>query len=189
MSEGRMPSPEFDSTRYERPNKDWICGNACDGCPCRIGPSPSGECRASSECSPVLDVKPSEKKGTWRCTRPKEWGGPCEAGPLPDGSCCRVLTKCQPRRSLRSRRGLVTRAVVAATAGFLLIGFGGSWREGFINPAPLSKARPPAMAGPTGASAAMAKPCQSTCCASSFAPSSSTRTSTKLSEHRRAHRA
>jgi len=89
MSEGRMPSPEFDSTRYERPNKDWICGNACDGCPCRIGPSPSGECRASSECSPVLDVKPSEKKGTWRCTRPKEWGGPCEAGPLPDGSCCR----------------------------------------------------------------------------------------------------
>ena len=140
MSEGRMPSPEFDSTRYERPNKDWICGNACDGCPCRIGPSPSGECRASSECSPVLDVKPSEKKGTWRCTRPKEWGGPCEAGPLPDGSCCRVLTKCQPRRSLRSRRGLVTRAVVAATAGFLLIGFGGSWREGFINPAPLSKA-------------------------------------------------
>ena len=34
-TEGRQPQPEFDDTRYERPQKDWICGHACKGCPCR----------------------------------------------------------------------------------------------------------------------------------------------------------
>lgn len=139
MSQGRMPAPDFDASRYERPNKDWICGNACDGCPCRIGPSPSGECRASFECNPVLELKPSETKGTWKCTRPKDSGGPCASGPLPDGTCCRAIPKCQPQRSLRNRRGLLTRAVIAATVGLLLIGFGGKWRETFLNPAPLSR--------------------------------------------------
>ena len=37
MSEGRPPSPDFDESRYERPNKNWLCGHTCDGCPCRIG--------------------------------------------------------------------------------------------------------------------------------------------------------
>ena len=31
MSEGRPPSPDFDESRYERPNKNWLCGHTCDG--------------------------------------------------------------------------------------------------------------------------------------------------------------
>ena len=138
MSEGRVPTPDFDESRYDRPTKDWLCGHTCDGCPCRIGPSPSGECRATTECKPQLVVKEGEVKGTWKCTRPKEWGGACETGPLPDGSCCRAIPKCQPVRSLRAKRGLVTRMVVIISIGLLFMGLGGPLREAFINPAPLS---------------------------------------------------
>jgi hypothetical protein len=139
MSDGRVPSPDFDGSRYERPNKDWICGHTCDGCPCRIGPSPSGQCRATTECFPELELRSLEAKGTWKCTRPKEWGGPCPEGPQPDGTCCRAIPKCQPQRSLRNRRGLVTRAVLAATAALLLIGLGLPVRDTLLNPAPLSR--------------------------------------------------
>ena len=138
MKEGRAPSPGFDSKRYERPNKDWVCGHTCDGCPCRIGPSPTGECRATTECSPRLAVKPGETKGTWACTRPADWGGPCESGPLPDGRCCKEITRCRPVRSLRAKRGLVTACAIAASLGFLLIGLSGSIREPFVNPRALS---------------------------------------------------
>ncbi|HZZ20908.1 MAG TPA: hypothetical protein VFE25_16155 [Opitutaceae bacterium] len=139
MNEGRAPSPDFDSNRYERPNKKWVCGNAKDGCPCRIGPSPSGECRATTECTPRLVLKPGETKGTWACTRPADWGGPCAQGPGPDGNCCRAIEKCKPERSLRARRGLVTVAAVAASVAVLLIGLSGSRRDGFVNPRPLSR--------------------------------------------------
>lgn len=138
MSDARVPAPDFDSSRYERPNKDWICGHTCDGCPCRIGPSPSGECRATTECKPLLALQEGEEKGTWKCTRPKEWGGACPHGPNPDGTCCKVIPKCRPSRSLRNRRGLVVRAVIAASFGSLLIALTGPTRETFINPAPLS---------------------------------------------------
>jgi hypothetical protein len=138
MSDARVPSPDFDESRYERPNKDWICGRTCDGCPCRVGPSPRGECRATTECKPQLVLKEGESKGTWKCMRAKEWGGPCETGPLPDGTCCKSIPKCQPVRSLRNRRGLLTRAFVAACVAGLLLALTGPWREAFINPAPLS---------------------------------------------------
>src|SRR5580658_6841812 len=140
MNEGRAPAPDFDSSRYERPNKAWVCGNARDGCPCRIGPSPTGECRATTECVPRLSTKPGETKGTWVCTRPPDWGGPCAAGPLPDGSCCRAIVRCNPVRSLRGRRGQVTASVVAVSVGALLICLSkGSMRDSFINPRPLSR--------------------------------------------------
>ncbi len=139
MKEGRAPPPGFDSRRYERPNKDWECGHARDGCPCRIGPSPSGECRATTECTPRLVLKPGEEKGTWVCTRPADWGGPCGDGPLPDGRCCREVSRCRPVRSLRARRGLTAWAVTAACLGTLLVGLSGSMREPFINPRPLSR--------------------------------------------------
>jgi hypothetical protein len=138
MNEGRAPSPDFDASRYERPNKKWVCGNASDGCPCRIGPGPDGECRATTECAPRLALKPGESKGTWFCTRPADWGGPCAAGPNPDGSCCRPIARCRPLRSLRSRRGQVTCAAVAGCLGMLLIGLSGPVRDTFINPRPLS---------------------------------------------------
>lgn len=144
MSEGRPPSPDFDESRYERPNKNWLCGHTCDGCPCRIGPSPSGECRATTECQPQLVTPPGETKGTWKCTRPKDWGGPCPDGPNPDGTCCKAIIKCSPVRSLRARRGLVTRALVIASVALMLLGLGGSLRESLINPAPLS----PSHSGP-----------------------------------------
>lgn len=139
MSEGSVPAPEFDSSRYERPNKRWVCGRACEGCPCRMGPSPSGECRATTECVPRLALKPGETRGTWLCTRPADWGGPCTAGPRPDGTCCRSIPRCRPVRSLRARRGMVSRAVVALCVGGLLLGLSGSLRESFINPRPLSR--------------------------------------------------
>jgi predicted CXXCH cytochrome family protein len=139
MSDARVPSPDFEESRYERPNKDWICGRTCDGCPCRIGPGPGGECRATTECNPQLVLKAGETKGTWKCTRPPDWGGACESGPRPDGTCCKPIPKCRPERSLRNKRGLLTRAVLAAGVAGLLIALTGPWRESFINPAPLSQ--------------------------------------------------
>jgi len=138
MNEGRVPPPEFNLSLYERPNKQWVCGHAAEGCPCRIGPSPDGECRATTECAPRLGVRQGETKGTWVCTRPPDWGGPCASGPLPDGTCCRAIVPCRPVRSLRERRGLVTGAVVAACLGGMLIGLSGSARERFVNPRALS---------------------------------------------------
>jgi hypothetical protein len=139
MNEGRAPTPDFDASRYERPNKDWVCGNAEEGCPCRIGPSPGGKCRATTECNPRLVLKPGETKGTWVCTRPPDWGGACAAGPRPDGTCCRAIARCTPVRSLRSRRGQVAFAAFAAAVGALMIGLSGSRRDSFVNPRPLSK--------------------------------------------------
>ena len=138
-TEGRQPSPDFDETRYERPNKDWLCGHNCDGCPCRLGPSPSGECRAGPECKPLLVVPAGETKGTWKCTRPSDWGGTCPEGPLPDGTCCRSTPSCVPVRSLRSRRGLVVRATVVACLGLLLVIIFGPYRETVLNPGPLTR--------------------------------------------------
>jgi hypothetical protein len=138
MNEGRAPSPDFDSNRYERPNKKWVCGNAKGGCPCRIGPGPDGDCRATTECTPRLVVRAGETKGAWACTRPQDWGGPCKGGPNPDGSCCRAIAKCKPERSLRARRGLVTAAALCASVAVLLIGLSGPRRDTFINPRPLS---------------------------------------------------
>ena len=133
MSE-KLPGPDFDGKNYARPNDQWICGRACEGKPCRLGPDKKGRCQATAECAPVLEKKPGETKGRWRCTRPT----PCESGPLPDGSCCRPTPKCSPRRSLRALRGRVTFAVVIATCAALLIMLGGPWRGNFINPGPLS---------------------------------------------------
>jgi hypothetical protein len=138
-TEGRQPAPDFDGNRYERPNKDWLCGHSSDGCPCRLGPSPSGECRAGPECKPLLVTPPGETKGTWKCTRPAEWGGTCSDGPRPDGTCCRSTTPCVPVRSLRSRRGLLVCATIAASVGILLVIIFGPWRATVINPGPLTR--------------------------------------------------
>ncbi len=137
-TEGRQPPPEFDDSRYERPQKDWVCGHAGDGCPCRLGPSPSGTCRAGPDCKPLLVTAPGETKGLWKCTRPADWGGPCREGPRPDGSCCRSTPPCVPVRSLRARRGLLVTATIAASLGVLLFVLFGPARDTAINPGPLS---------------------------------------------------
>lgn len=134
----QLPSPDFDRSRYDRPNQDWECGWTCDGCPCRIGPSPSGTCRATAECRPVLEKKDGEDKGRWRCTRSKEHGGPCTNGPLPSGGCACPIPTCQPRRSLRNQRGRLCVAVTAVTLALLLVGFFGPWQWRFISAGPVS---------------------------------------------------
>ena len=140
MSEGRQPAPDFDHRHYERPQKDWVCGHACEGCPCRLGPSPSGDCRAGPECTPVLVMSEGQTKGLWKCTRPATEGGACAEGPHPDGTCCRTTPTCRPVRSLRARRGLLVRAVVTACLGFILLAVAGPWRDTLLSPGPLTPA-------------------------------------------------
>ena len=131
MSE-QLPAPEFDAQNYARPNEDWICGHAGDGLACRQGPDARGHCRAIAECKPVLETKPGESKGRWRCTRP---GGECESGPRPDGSCGRPIAKCAPVPSLRQWRGRMTLAVIAAAGAALLLVLGNPpWRNRIISP-------------------------------------------------------
>ena len=137
MSE-QLPVPDFDAQNYARPNQNWICGHACEGNACRIGPDKKGNCRATAECKPVLEIKPGETKGRWRCTRP---GGACESGPLPDGSCCRPIAKCSPVPTLRVWRGRATFATIAASCATLLILLGNPpWRNNFISPGEISTA-------------------------------------------------
>ncbi len=133
-----LPSPGFNSEQYVRPNQNWICGWACEGRACKLGPGPNGECRVTFECKPALELKPGETKGRWKCTRTKDQGGACEHGPLPDGTCCRPLPRCNPVRSLRAKRGRFTVAVCALTAGVLLLLLGGPERYKFINPGEIS---------------------------------------------------
>ena len=133
---GQLPAPDFDAQSYARPNQNWICGHACEGNACRQGPDAHGRCRATAECKPVLETKPGETKGRWRCTRP---GGECESGPLPDGSCCRPIAKCSPVPTLRVWRGRMTLAVIAASCAVLLIILGNPpWRNNFISPGEIS---------------------------------------------------
>ena len=117
----QLPPPDFNSQNYARPNQNWICGWDCDGRACKIGPGLDGTCRAACECKPVLETKPGETKGRWKCTRAKDQGGPCEPGPLPEGTCCRPIPRCTPARSLRSQRGRAATAVCALTVGVLLL--------------------------------------------------------------------
>ncbi len=136
MSE-QLPAPDFDSQNYARPNQNWICGHACEGNACRQGPDEKGRCRATAECKPVLETRPGETKGRWRCTRP---GGACESGPLPDGSCCRPIAKCSPVPALRVWRGRATLAVITTSCASLLLLLGNPrWRNQFINPGEVSQ--------------------------------------------------
>ncbi|NOT01504.1 MAG: hypothetical protein HOP29_12845 [Phycisphaerales bacterium] len=103
----------FDKSEYERPTQPWICGRAESGEPCRIGPDETGRCRATFECRPV------RKGDGWECARPRQWGGPCAGGPSPDGCCARPIPRCQPVRSMRSKRGHVVLWTCMATVGAL----------------------------------------------------------------------
>jgi len=134
----QLPSPEFNSGQYERPNQNWICGKAAEGKPCRIGSDAKGRCRATCECQPALELKEGENKGRYRCTRTADYGGSCGIGPRPDGTCSRPIPKCVPVRGLHAKRKLFTISVVAFTAGLLLVGLGGPFRSRFITPGKLS---------------------------------------------------
>lgn len=130
----------FDRSKYERPNDAWTCGRACDGKPCRLGPTPDGGCRAGYECNPALEKREGEQKGRWRCTRPTVYGGPCEDGPTPSGVCSCAIVPCAPEPSLRTRRGRLTRWVTLLSFGILMVALGNSWKWRFISPNTVSRA-------------------------------------------------
>lgn len=134
-----LPAPEFDRTKYDRPNQDWVCGRTCEGKPCRLGPTPGGRCRSTDECRPALELRPGETKGQWKCTRSKEAGGPCESGPGPTGLCGCPIIPCVPQRSLRNLRGRVTLTTIAVTVGLLVLLGAGRWRWQFISPGPVAQ--------------------------------------------------
>ena len=135
------PDPQKDWPHpYERPNQKWICGRSESGVPCRLGPDQRGRCRTTAECAPVLELKPGEEKGHYRCTRPPEFGGPCSEGPLPSGACSHSLAPCGPIRSWRSRRAIFTWWIAALTVSALLLALSGPLRFRFMNPGPVSSA-------------------------------------------------
>jgi hypothetical protein len=108
---------------YDRPNRKWICGGACEGCPCLLGPSANGRCQAGANFDGRVsgECLPAKSGDLWVCNRVDPHGGdPCEEGPLPDGSCCRSVPKCQPRPTLRRLRGQCVLLACLATVGFLL---------------------------------------------------------------------
>jgi len=133
---------------YQLPHEDTVCGHLADGQPCAVGPGHCGECRVDQICQPWYD-------GTnWHCTRAKAFGGRCAEGPVPDvdnptesASCPHLPAPCQPVRSLRSRRRLVSGLVAASALGVCLIILGGSSRNSrdsafattaIVSPGPLS---------------------------------------------------
>jgi len=122
----------FRKSQYERPTQDWICGWASEGWTCQVGPDEKGRCRATFECVP------SQKGERWYCSRPETHGGKCEDGPLPDGECSKPIAKCQPVRSLRARRGMVTLWITALTVGVLLLFLPGPQGPAFISPGDLT---------------------------------------------------
>src|SRR6185369_6927616 len=134
----QLPPPEFNTGQYLRAGQRWVCGRAKEGRACHIGPTVDGLCRATSECSPLMETKEGETKGRYRCTRLKEFGGPCEPGPLPDGACSQRIPPCQPVRSLRIKRGYLASSIVALTVGVLLLALYGPFRWSFISPGEIS---------------------------------------------------
>ena len=117
---------------YNRPQDEWTCGRADEGCPCLYGPGKKGECRATCQC------QPARKGDRWVCTRQISLGGACSTGPMPDGKCGCPVPPCQPKRSLRGhRRRLTWLAIFAALGGAILI-LGGKNRAEWNSPGPIT---------------------------------------------------
>ncbi|MDA1053264.1 MAG: hypothetical protein O3C40_22665 [Planctomycetota bacterium] len=78
------------------------------------------------------------KGDTWVCARTKAHGGTCDEGPLPDGTCCKQIQKCQPVRSVLSRRGVLSFTVFAAALALALIILGSPNRQNLVSPGDLT---------------------------------------------------
>lgn len=129
-----MMDPEkfkHDISRYERPTQKFRCGRAAAwGKPCEFGPHTGGRCGGMSEC------RPAKVGDRWECRRSAISGGPCDSGPNSDGGCAHRHPPCQPRRTLRSLRGMLAAGtfalVVAIIALLLTLGDGGEARDSII---------------------------------------------------------
>ncbi|WP_193171477.1 hypothetical protein [Nisaea nitritireducens] len=117
---------------YDRPDRQWRCGRLALGQPCPHGPDAAGACRGMADCAPI------RRGDRWHCTRPQSVGGPCDAGPAPDGRCSFQRPPCVPVRSLSALRRRVTRLVVVAAIGLVMIGLSGTDREALLSPGPLT---------------------------------------------------
>ena len=128
----RFQDFKFDRSKYDRPNQKWVCGWAAEGKACPVGPDGGGLCIARYECTPI-------KKGDrWSCARAKEFGGRCAMGPMPDGSCCNPVPPCQPVKSIRARRGAVSRWAALLVLGLMLLFIAGPVGPEFISPGTLT---------------------------------------------------
>ena len=88
--------------KYNRPNENWECGWKQRGFQCHVGPTTNGKCSRKGECAPV------KKDDGYHCTRQPQHGGKCHQGPLPNGTCSKQYPPCNPKRSIRAKRGLTT---------------------------------------------------------------------------------
>jgi hypothetical protein len=122
----------FQQSPYERPEQNWVCGWTAAGGACPRGPTPDGRCDVTHECAPVLD------KERWRCTRPPAYGGACDDGPLADGTCCRAVSRCQPDRTLRAKRGRLTRWTTSMALGVLILSVSGPMGSSIVSPGPVT---------------------------------------------------
>lgn len=111
------PLQQFDwkHSSYERPGDQWVCGRACDGCACPLGPTANGDCSVQSQCEPELTGD------RWKCTRAAIHGGKCEEGPDQNGKCCQTDESCQPVMSRRRRRRVIGMLCAAASFAICLI--------------------------------------------------------------------
>jgi len=117
---------------YDRPQDEWTCGRAAEGCPCVFGPDSKGQCRATTQCLPA-------KKGDrWVCTRAISLGGPCERGPQPDGACGCPVPPCTPVQSLRAKRQRLTWLIASLAGGVVLLALWGWTRTAWSSPGPLT---------------------------------------------------
>lgn len=117
---------------YDRPQDEWTCGRAAEGCPCIYGPGPKGECRATGQCLPA-------KKGDrWICTRAISLGAECEPGPRPDGTCGCPVPPCRPQRSLRAERGQLVWLMVCLALGLIVLALWGQAQAEWSIPGPLT---------------------------------------------------
>jgi len=117
---------------YDRPQDEWVCGRAAEGCPCVFGPGNKGECRATSQCLPA-------KKGDrWVCTRAISLGGACKPGPQPDGACGCPVPPCTPLQSLRARRRRLSWLTACLAAGVVVLALWGWDRTAWSSPGPLT---------------------------------------------------
>ncbi|MBW2391507.1 MAG: hypothetical protein JRG89_24200 [Deltaproteobacteria bacterium] len=126
----RLQDRSFDRSRYERPDRTWVCGHAGRECP--LGPDARGECITTHECQPYREGD------RWMCARPTQFGGECAGGPLPDGTCCNTVATCQPRLSVRALRGRTVRWTVTMTIGLLAIALSGERALDFVFPGPVT---------------------------------------------------
>ncbi len=117
---------------YDRPQDEWTCGRAAEGCACVFGPGKKGECRATGQCIPA------RKGDRWVCTRAISLGGACGAGPAADGGCGCPVQPCTPVRSLRAQRGRLTRLATLLALGLAILAVWGGTRTTWSSPGPVT---------------------------------------------------